>query len=332
MLIAFHFHCFYQTGSIVKVLRESDSRWKSAVIHRVHKDGTFKVIYSNGTKESHVDISRIATDAVVLGPASVGSISAPNVDSQQSKDATTKYPIHFENYEICENPDVEFKVDANEDLDAWIEKDFASELQSIDVLYEDSYFLKKTVRSAAPTSSFAKTEVETATYKEFSVKFEQAPLGLTLSTNKSKEPVVIRIKSEGNAQAAGIAIGDVLLQIDQYPVSEYDEAMQILPGCIYPLMLKFRRGNRNLVMESGEAIVKGSIFVANKLIDSIGLNSKTSILDQATVVRGVNSSQSMSAGGAKNSVPKLRYLPALPADGEFDIIFEQVRFHEFLFS
>jgi hypothetical protein len=320
---------------VVKVLRQSDNRWKNAVIHRVHKDGTFKVIYSNGTKESHVQISRIASNAVVLGPAPAGSVShLMNQTPHTNKYHEALSSITFEHFEAATDngKDFEFKVDANEDLDAWIEKDLASELKSIDVQYEDSYFRKKTVQGppirAHPSTSFARTEIETATYKEFSVTFEQAPLGLTLSANKYKEPAVIRIKLEGNAQMAGIAIGDVLLQIDQYPVNEYDEAMRILPGCIYPLTLRFRRGARNLVLESGEAIMKGSIFVASKLMDTMGLNNKTSILDQPTPVRVSGSSKQFPATTVPSApaVAKPRYLPPSPSEGEFDIVFEQVRY------
>lgn len=44
----------------MKVLREG--RWRSAVIRRRHKDGTFKVTYRDTTSETHVPITRMAIE------------------------------------------------------------------------------------------------------------------------------------------------------------------------------------------------------------------------------------------------------------------------------
>jgi hypothetical protein len=49
-----------QVGEIFKVFRPEESRWRTAIIKRIHKDGTFKVIYRDGTTEGHIPAKRIA--------------------------------------------------------------------------------------------------------------------------------------------------------------------------------------------------------------------------------------------------------------------------------
>jgi hypothetical protein len=60
-------------------------------------------------------------------------------------------------------------------------------------------------------------------------------------------------------------VGDVLVSIDDRSVRTYEDAMRVLPGCVYPLTLQFRRGaaavtnnSNDLQTFAGDVSLRGS--------------------------------------------------------------------------
>lgn len=143
---------------------------------------------------------------------------------------------------------------------------------------------------------------------EYQVVFNNAPLGLTLSSNRRKQAEVIRIKTDGNAEKAGVQVGDILCQVDRFNVEQYEEAMKILPGCVYPLLLRFRRESRALTSSASSSALlslphsQQPAHILRNNLKSRAITSlldrqdeddnKPSILDMPTPIRFANPSSS----------------------------------------
>jgi hypothetical protein len=143
-------YVYIEPGSKVKVYKKGS--WRSAVVKRIHKEGTFKVIFADGTSESHVTVDRIGISEDDSSPEmhSVnGDGKSPKKEKVEKTLATEKTSgdldavsmklaaeLAFEesgevmhvhsastslsNISQCdENSD--FVVEATENLEAWIE-------------------------------------------------------------------------------------------------------------------------------------------------------------------------------------------------------------------
>jgi len=54
-------------------------------------------------------------------------------------------------------------------------------------------------------------------------------------------PVIVELDAEGPSAMQGLAVGDVLENIEDQEVSSFQEAEQLLQSCVFPLAMQFRR-------------------------------------------------------------------------------------------
>lgn len=109
---------------------------------------------------------------------------------------------------------------------------------------------------------------------DFRVTFEAPPLGITLSKGFTGCAEVTKVKVLGIAEKAGVVSGDMLIGISTYPVRTYDEAMGLLPYVSYPVVLVFRRGMMSKLAKTSESVVKGSQFIATKVLQGLGMGKQ----------------------------------------------------------
>ena len=62
-----------EPGTLVKVMRKK--KWRSAIIKKQHRDGTYKVVYRDGSVESYVPFERLAVPRGALLAATAGETS-----------------------------------------------------------------------------------------------------------------------------------------------------------------------------------------------------------------------------------------------------------------
>ena len=245
------------------------------MIKRRHKDNTFKVIYKDGSEESHIPISRLAlsTPATVKDTTTATSNQGSATVPPPTKQATNKRSAYedalFESMErdkqsrdAVANTD-DFVVEAEESLDAWIERDFRHDLTTAAMSSEDSYFAPKDIAMpvvphivAGPSGK--DRDMKSIAGGDYSVEFVAAPLGLTLSANPQHEPEVIRLREGGNAFKEGVQVGDIVVLINNIPVRDYEEAMQMVSAAVYPLVISFRRPPKSIMAESSDVLLRNS--------------------------------------------------------------------------
>jgi hypothetical protein len=63
-----------EPGTLVKVMRKK--KWRSAIIKKQHRDGTYKVVYRDGSVESYVPFERLAVPRGALLAATAGETKA----------------------------------------------------------------------------------------------------------------------------------------------------------------------------------------------------------------------------------------------------------------
>ena len=61
----------------------------------------------------------------------------------------------------------------------------------------------------------------------------------------SQQPEVTRVVEGGRSAAGGVCVGDVLVLVGSCAVRDYEDAMDVLQTCTYPLTLQFRRPTTN---------------------------------------------------------------------------------------
>lgn len=230
------------------------------MIRRPHKDGSFKIMYRDGSTESHVEPQRIALSIQSLqqmGIQTESKESSPSISKPVKESLSQSLPIASKSMDEEFNMD-EFKVTAYEDLDAWIENDLSFDnLQTSNPNSSQPSIANGTkLNNEYVSLEEAEPPVKIS---EIAITFIEPPLGLTLSANSRGEPEVTKIKPEGRAEKGGLMIGDTLFQIDTFPVAEYEEAMNILPNSIYPLILHFKRPSKGIVAESSEILYNQSV-------------------------------------------------------------------------
>jgi hypothetical protein len=271
-------------GTPLKVLR--NERWRSASMRRMHRDGSFKVAYRDGSTESRVSIERIAmtadtvkaltdwhtctsaTDeseehiAAAFRAVSMGysagadsdgeALSSPENSSYALLSQASLHSFRADDLRSAES----FVVESNDvDLYSWIESENVeydgerSRLSSLDSVLSDD----KRQGSSGPRSATGDG------YEYIEVVYDQAPLGLRISTSRSgsasnsplpgarrdtstpRPPEVTKVVDGGRSDARGIQVGDELVLIDGRTVKDYGDAMSVLQASAYPLRLHFRR-------------------------------------------------------------------------------------------
>lgn len=230
------------------------------MIKRRHKDNTFKVIFKDGSEESHVSISRLA----IVSGASTRQQTVPSPSTREDLHANGKAKMESaltESFNTSKGGEVssnssDFVVEAEENLDAWIEKDFQYDFSMTQLSEKDSFFVPKD--NTAPSIPGKDREVNGINSGDLIVDFVAPPLGLTLSTNSHNEAEVIRLRPDGTAVKEGVQIGDVVIFINGTQIHGYEEAMQVIGAAIYPLSISFRRSAKGIVAESSEILMRNS--------------------------------------------------------------------------
>eukprot|EP01036_Dinobryon_divergens_P022130 gene22130-30366_t len=342
-----------EAGAIVKVIR--DGRWRSCVIRRTHKDGTFKVCFRDGTTESRVPISRMALSKSALSFAAASERNSVDTleENKYANPQRSLYGIQEvegDNMSFDFDP-ADFVVNSSLDIESWIEQEdecsrgmltggslkskshdprdesarFHPSLRSIS--YDSKSFAQAIAAdNGAYTSLDDKGDITWAANGagneaiDVEVIFDEPPLGLTLSMGTDGEPEVTKTVMNGAAMRMGVQVGDMLIKVADSLVSDYDEVMEILPFCSYPLALIFRRGkNKKESLFSGEAVLRSSTLIATKLMDTIGLTKPpTSLLTAPTVTRLSNSKRNNTFDGS------LYLSNSVTSDKEFDVTFDDV--------
>jgi hypothetical protein len=270
-------------GTPLKVLR--NERWRSASMRRMHRDGSFKVAYRDGSTESRVSIDRIAmtadtvkaltdwhtctsaTDqseehiAAAFRAVSMGYSAGADSDGEalsspeSSSYALTQASVHSFRAEDLRSAE-SFVVESGDvDLYSWIESENVeydgerSRLSSLDSVLSDG--------KAQPSG--AQRSTTGVGYEYIEVVYDQAPLGLRISTSRSgsaansplpgarrdpstpRPPEVTKVVDGGRSDARGIQVGDELVLIEGRAVRDYGDAMNVLQASAYPLRLHFRR-------------------------------------------------------------------------------------------
>jgi hypothetical protein len=314
-----------ESGSVIKVLKTDSGKWKTAMIKRRHKDNTFKVIFKDGSEESHVSISRLA----IVSGASTRQQTVPSPSTREDlhangmakmESALTESSNTSKGGEVSNSSN--FVVEAEENLDAWIEKDFQYDFSMTQLSEKDSFFVPKD--NTAPSIPGKDREVKGINSGDLIVDFVAPPLGLTLSTNSHNEAEVIRLRSDGTAVKEGVQIGDVVVFINGTQIHGHEEAMQVIGAAIYPLSISFRRSAKGIVAESSEVLMRNSKMIANQLMDTMGL-SKDSILSSSKTTRLANSRANGNSTNSPSSLhPTIRArLNVNPGPSQFDVHFDQ---------
>jgi hypothetical protein len=271
-------------------------KWRSAVIRRVHKDGSLKVFFRDGSSESHVPLERVAISKSKLQESNAIPVAANNeANANAAFEEAAGANIHATSSNITANGggkdlddaigtvDVkDFIVPTNpEDLESWIEKDEEVSIKILTTATPSSgntsnYYdasaaaAASSTGSADPTANDSSANIPiTATGGHILIAhFSAPPLGLTLSRKSPTcaDACVIRVKRDSRAEKNNVEVGDILVQInEQYPIDTYEEAMKILPTLNYPIRLYFRKYNdlSSIMAGSTEMILKGSQVCLN---------------------------------------------------------------------
>lgn len=257
-------------GTVVKVLK-GGNKWKTAVIKRVHKDGGIKVIYRDGTEESHIPPSRVALPTQTLKELGALHINDEYQDLESSQQQQQQQAANNASYDdafesiLNRSNEVEqedFAVEEEDDLDEWIERDFEEDLELNNVRPEDTYFIPK---NDDPEPLFEHQRIGgipkaamSSGSGDLSIEFTASPLGLTLSQNSRGDPQVIRVKDGGNADRLGVQTGDIVTQIGSQLVADYAEAMSLIGSIEFPVVIQFKRAPKGLVAESGEMLLRNT--------------------------------------------------------------------------
>jgi hypothetical protein len=278
-------------------------KWRSAVIRRVHKDGSLKVIFRDGSSESHVPIERVAISKSKLQESNAIAVATSNeANANAAFDEAAGANVHATSSNGSANDggkdlddaagtvsvaDVkDFVVPTNpDDLESWIEKDEEVSIKILTTAPPSSgnntsnYYDASAAAAASlagstePSANDSSANVpRTATGGHILIAhFSAAPLGLTLSRKSPTcaDACVIRVKRDSRAEKNNVEVGDILVQInEQYPIDTYEEAMKILPTLSYPIRLYFRKYNdlSSIMAGSTEMILKGSQVCLHSLI------------------------------------------------------------------
>jgi hypothetical protein len=195
-----------QTGTPLKVLR--NDRWRSASMRRMHRDGSFKVVFRDGSSEARVSIDRIAltVDTVralsdwhtctadtenkteerleaAFRAASMDSTGYPDSEPLSSPD-TSSYALLSNQVHSFRTEDLRstesFVVEGGEDLNKWIESEAVEcEVERDRLSSVDSVWSTDGIGS----SLYSPQEKEEG-YDIIEAVYDQAPLGLRISSSR----------------------------------------------------------------------------------------------------------------------------------------------------
>lgn len=73
--------------------------------------------------------------------------------------------------------------------------------------------------------------------------FESSPLGITLSMNSYGAAEVTKVLPEGNAEVKGVAIGDIVAEVNGVVIKHYADVMKAIKNAEYPLILIIQRNS-----------------------------------------------------------------------------------------
>jgi hypothetical protein len=246
------------------VYRLDELKWRTAIIKRIHKDGTFKVIYRDGTAEAHVPASRIAIPASRLhGKFNLYTPQATTTqryDSNESDQSPTERLISQKRKDLTE---IQFEEVQNA-LDNISMEKFNQELINSHEAYiigsneileswgtdhdqkEDPFLF--TEKSNDSNDSIVSNHIDLISPQKMSnlaklyeVTFPKAPLGITLSANTFGEPEISRIRAGGHAEKLDLCVGDIFTFVDKNPVKSYEEAMNCIAKAAFPLTIAVKR-------------------------------------------------------------------------------------------
>lgn len=94
-------------------------------------------------------------------------------------------------------------------------------------------------RSLGGSASGASSSGNYAVDKVYQVSFCDGPMGMTLTKNHREHASVSRLVSEGQAQTAGVGIGDVVVGVGGMALQHYDDIMERVSLLPRPLVLDF---------------------------------------------------------------------------------------------
>eukprot|EP01038_Epipyxis_sp_PR26KG_P007903 gene7903-10728_t len=267
-----------EVGTIIKVLRKN--KWKTAVVRRAHQDGTFKVLFRDGTTESHVPITRMAiTNSIIeANKEKKNNKNNDNINNSsdhfnntnnnnnksESEKADKAFSDSYNDYKHTMekalasvaniNDDFVVPVSNNKDdynLEDWIEEDNdkvevkykSSSRQKQEILQKQKEFIEQNRTHMSSDYNNIDNNINNIPESlDYVVDFQSSPLGMTLSVGENGHtPTVTKIVANGSAMRKGVSVGDILTRIDDFPVFDYNEAMRILPTIQYPMKLYFKR-------------------------------------------------------------------------------------------
>jgi hypothetical protein len=177
--------------------------WCDGTITRIHRNNTFQVVYTNtGTIEKYVESTRIA-----LLPDCV-------YDPKLSKRITAVY-------DVSKGSGIRTGMSSN-----------VSERSNTSSPL--SFNTSNTYEESAPSSE------DTSISKYKIIQLLESPLGFSLGKGFQGEAIVIKIIPNSIVDVHSVVVGDLLYQINDQCITDYDEAMNLLLTCDYPLTLCFR--------------------------------------------------------------------------------------------
>lgn len=292
------------SGDLIKVTRKGKLR--SAVVIREHSDGTYKVSFRDGSIESHVVLERIKLSEELLNEKhkQFHALTVANnniIYDFQNKASIPETPIPA----CAADNDEEFVVKTSDsiDLDDWINDDSA--IEAVNISATSNNYEYSVISAATPVGSdyVSLDESHKVTNDlDYRVIFTAPPLGMTIAKNFSGNAEVTKVISNGQADKLDVILGDLLIAIGNDNIHGYEEAMSILPEASYPLALVFRKGIRHTISNTGEAIVKGSSFMAQAVMDGLGMKKEKSILSTPTERKLANKTLILSNGKDNNNV------------------------------
>lgn len=134
---------------MVKVLR--DGKWKSCIIRRQHRDGTFKVCFRDGSTESHVPTARMALSKAVFSFASAAAAAQASKEvleeeahaiAHSSSQSEELSGLRQDYHSLLEEDagaggqqdfkTTDFVVDSNVDMEMWMENDEGDRFDEMD--------------------------------------------------------------------------------------------------------------------------------------------------------------------------------------------------------
>lgn len=213
-----------QPGMTIKVWCEAKDKYRTAVVKRKHRDDTYKVVFRDGSSESHVSLDRIAITRDVLerqqSHASMSSMqSAFAAVTFQGSAAAATTTTHAQEENDEEQPAAdpsEFVVRPDEDIEQWIEADDVPQPPGVAAA---AVVTRPTV-AAEPSPTAAEPRV---LGKDFRVVFQAGPMGFTLTKDGSGRAVVTKVNNCGRDVFAWFWISHALHGFNDSLISEQSQ-------------------------------------------------------------------------------------------------------------